>query len=68
MAEIRFYYKHEHSCEVSKEDYDKIIEYADEHEITLEDAYLELESNGEIYNYRERSIEYNYEFDVVLDD
>ena len=49
MAEIRFYYKHEHSCEVSKVDYDKIIEYADEHEITLEDAYLELESNGEIY-------------------
>ena len=68
MAEIRFYYKHENSCEVSEEDYDKIIEYADEHEITLEDAYLELESNGEIYNYRERSIEYNSEFYVVLDD
>ena len=68
MAEITFYYKHEHSCEVSEEDYNKIIEYADEHEITLEDAYLELESSGEIDNYRERSIEYNSESYVVLDD
>jgi hypothetical protein len=68
MAEIVFYYKHEYRCELSEEDYDKIIEYADEHEITLEDAYLELESNGEIYNYRERSIEYNSEFYVALDD
>lgn len=68
MAEIVFYYKHEYRCKLSEEDYNKLVEYADENIITLEDAYLELESNGEIYNYRERSIEYNSEFYVVLDD
>ena len=43
MAEIVFYYKHEYRCELSEEDYDKIVKCAEESNITLEDAYLQLE-------------------------
>ena len=61
MAEIRFYYKHEYRCELSEEDYDKIVKYAEEHDVTLEDAYQELEYN-EIDDYMDFAKEVNSEF------
>ena len=61
MAEIVFYYKHEYRCELSEEDYDKIVKYAEEHDVTLEDAYQELEYN-EIDDYMDFSNEFNSEF------
>ena len=45
MAEIVFYYKHEYKCRLSEEDYNKIVKYAEENEVTLEEAYKELECN-----------------------
>ena len=61
MAEIVFYYKHEYRCELSEEDYDKIVKYAEEHGVTLEDAYRELEYN-EIDDYMDFANEVNSEF------
>lgn len=61
MAEIVFYYKHEYRCELSEEDYDKIVKYAEEHDVTLEDAYQELEYN-EIDDYMDFANEFNSEF------
>jgi len=61
MAEIVFYYKHEYRCELSEEDYNKIVKYAEENEITLEDAYLQLEYN-EIDDYMDFANEVNSEF------
>lgn len=61
MAEIVFYYKHEYRCELSEEDYDKIVKYAEENEITLEDAYLQLEYK-EIDDYMDFANEVNSEF------
>lgn len=61
MAEIVFYYKHEYKCELSEEDYDKIVKYAKEHDVTLEDAYQELEYN-EIDDYMDFANDYNSEF------
>lgn len=60
MAEIVFYYKHEYRCELSEEDYNKIVEYADEHDVTLEEAYSELEYN-EIDGYMDFAEECNSE-------
>ena len=61
MAEIVFYYKHEYRCKLSEEDYDKIVKYAEENEITLEDAYLQLEYK-EIDDYMDFANEVNSEF------
>ena len=61
MAEIVFYYKHEYRCKLSEEDYNKILKYAEENEITLEDAYLQLEYN-EIDDYMDFANEANSEF------
>lgn len=61
MAEIVFYYKHEYRCELSEEDYDKVVKYAEEHDVTLEDAYQELEYN-EIDDYMDFANEFNSEF------
>ena len=61
MAEIVFYYKHEYRCKLSEEDYNKIVEYADKHDITLEDAYLQLEYK-EIDDYMDFANETNSEF------
>lgn len=61
MAEIVFYYKHEYRCELSEEDYNKIVKYAEENDVTLEDAYQELEYN-EIDDYMDFANEVNSEF------
>ena len=61
MAEIRFYYKHEYRCKLSEEDYDKIVKYAEENDVTLEEAYAELEYN-EIDDYMDFANEFNSEF------
>lgn len=61
MADIVFYYKHEYRCKLSEEDYNKIVEYADKHDITLEDAYLQLEYK-EIDDYMGFADETNSEF------
>ena len=66
MAEIVFYCKYEYRCELSEEDYDKIIKYADENEVTLEEAYTKLEGN-EIDDYRDLANEVNAEFEVEID-
>jgi hypothetical protein len=62
MAEIVFYYKHEYRCKLSEEDYNKILKYSEDNEITLEDAYLQLEYN-EIDDYMDFANEVNSEFD-----
>ena len=56
-----FYYKHEYRSKLSEEDYDKIVKYAEEHDVTLEDAYQELEHN-EIADYMYCAHECNSEF------
>lgn len=61
MAEIVFYYKHEYRSKLSEEDYDKIVKYAEEHDVTLEEAYEELEYK-EIDDYMDFSKEYNADF------
>ena len=61
MAEIVFYYKHEYRCKLSEEDYDKIVKYAEEKDITLEESYAELEYN-EIDDYMDFANEVNSEF------
>lgn len=61
MADIVFYYKHEYRCELSKEDYNKIVKYAEENDVTLEEAYEELEYK-EIDDYMDFSKEVNSEF------
>ena len=61
MAEIRFYYKHEYRCKLSEEDYNKIVKYSEDNEITLEDAYLQLEYK-EIDDYMDFANEVNSEF------
>ena len=61
MAEIRFYYKHEYRCELSEEDYNKIVKYSEDNEITLEEAYLQLEYK-EIDDYMDFANEFNSEF------
>ena len=61
MAKIVFYYKHEYRCELSEEDYDKIVKYAEENDITLEEAYAELEYT-EIDDYMDFANEFNSEF------
>ena len=61
MAEIVFYYKHEYRCELSEEDYNKIVKYADENNVTLEYAYQELEYN-EIDDYMDFANEVDSEF------
>ena len=66
MADIVFYYKHEYRYELSEEDYDKIIKYADENYVTLEDAYTKLEGI-EIDDYRDLANEVNSEFEVEIE-
>ena len=61
MAEIVFYYKHEYRCELLEEDYNKIVKYAEENDVTLEDAYLQLEYK-EIDDYMDFTKEVNSEF------
>ena len=61
MAEIVFYYKHEYRCKLSEEDYNKIVKYAEENDITLEEAYEELEYK-EIDDYMDFTKEVNSEF------
>lgn len=61
MAEIVFYYKHEYRCKLSEEDYNKIVKYAEENDVTLEEAYEELEYK-EIDDYMDFSKEVNSEF------
>ena len=61
MAEIVFYYKHEYRCKLSEEDYNKIVKYAEENDVTLEEAYAELEYN-EIDDYMDFANEVNSEF------
>ena len=61
MAEIVFYYKHEYRCELSEEDYNKIVKYAEEKDITLEESYAELEYT-EIDDYMDFANEFNSEF------
>ena len=61
MAEIVFYYKHEYRCELSEEDYNKILKYAEENDVTLEEAYEELEYK-EIDDYMDFTKEVNSEF------
>ena len=61
MAEIVFYYKHEYKCRLSEEDYNKIVKYAEENEVTLEEAYSELEYT-EIDDYMDFANEVNSEF------
>ena len=61
MADIVFYYKHEYRCELSEEDYNKILKYAEENDVTLEEAYEELE-HTEIDDYMDFSKEVNSEF------
>ena len=62
MADIVFYYKHEYRCELSEEDYNKILKYAEENDVTLEEAYAELEYT-EIDDYMDFANEVNSEFD-----
>ena len=61
MAEIVFYYKHEYRCKLSEEDYNKIVKYAEENNVTLEYAYQELGYN-EIDDYMNFANEANSEF------
>ena len=61
MAEIVFYYKHEYRCELSEEDYNKIVKYAEKNDVTLEEAYSELEYT-EIDDYMDFANEVNSEF------
>jgi len=61
MAEIVFYYKHEYRCKLSEEDYNKILKYSADNEITLEDAYLQLEYK-EIDDYMDFAKECGSEF------
>ena len=61
MADIVFYYKHEYRCELSEEDYNKILKYAEENDVTLEEAYEELEYT-EIDGYMDFANEVNSEF------
>ena len=61
MADIVFYYKHEYRCELSEEDYNKILKYAEENDVTLEEAYEKLEYT-EIDDYMDFSKEINSEF------
>ena len=61
MADIVFYYKHEYRCELSEEDYNKILKYAEENDVTLEEAYEKLEYT-EIDDYMDFANEVNSEF------
>lgn len=61
MAQIVFYYKHEYRCKLSEEDYNKILKYSADNEITLEDAYLQLEYK-EIDDYMDFAQECDSEF------
>ena len=61
MAEIVFYYQQVYRCKLSEEDYNKIVEYANKHNITFEDAYLQLE-NKEIDDYMDFANETYSEF------
>ena len=61
MADIVFYYKHEYRCKLSEEDYNKVLKYAEENDVTLEEAYTELEYN-EIDDYMDFANEVNSEF------
>ena len=61
MADIVFYYKHEYRCELSEEDYNKILKYAEENDVTLEEAYEKLEYT-EIDDYMDFANETNSEF------
>ena len=61
MAEIVFYYKHEYRYELSEEDYNKIVKYAEENDVTLADAYQELEYK-EIDDYMDFANEWDSEF------
>ena len=61
MAEIVFYYKHEYRCKLSEKDYNKTVKYSEDNEVTLEDAYLQLEYN-EVGDYMDFANEVDSEF------
>ena len=67
MAKIVFYYESEYRCELSEEDYDKIIKYADDNEVTLEEAYTELKNNEKIDDYSNFADEVNSEFELEIE-
>ena len=67
MAEIVFYCKQEYRCELSEEDYDKIVKHADDNEITLEDAYIDLKNNEKIDDYSNFANEVDSEFELSIE-